>query len=45
MADATVLERLGHTVDYPKGQTCCGQPPFNTSMWDEYRAQPMRSGL
>jgi len=32
MADATVLERLGHTVDYPKGQTCCGQPPFNTGM-------------
>ncbi len=37
MAAATVLERLGHTVDYPEGQTCCGQPPFNTGMWDESR--------
>ena len=24
-----VLERLGHTVEYPPGQTCCGQPAFN----------------
>lgn len=37
MAAATVLERLGHTVDYPEGQTCCGQPPFNTGMWNEAR--------
>ncbi|MGW6914306.1 (Fe-S)-binding protein [Kitasatospora sp. NPDC054939] len=25
-----VLERLGHTVDFPTGQTCCGQLHFNT---------------
>jgi L-lactate dehydrogenase complex protein LldE len=24
-----VLERLGHTVDYPLDFHCCGQPPFN----------------
>ncbi|WP_413471404.1 heterodisulfide reductase-related iron-sulfur binding cluster [Streptomyces sp. MB09-02B] len=25
-----VLERLGHTVEFPRGQTCCGQMHFNT---------------
>ncbi|CAL9358717.1 Fe-S oxidoreductase [Streptomyces sp. DH-12] len=25
-----VLERLGHTVDFPREQTCCGQMHFNT---------------
>ncbi|GAA0698561.1 (Fe-S)-binding protein [Kitasatospora atroaurantiaca] len=25
-----VLERLGHTVDFPQEQTCCGQMHFNT---------------
>jgi L-lactate dehydrogenase complex protein LldE len=25
-----VLERLGHTVDFPVGQTCCGQMHWNT---------------
>lgn len=25
-----VLERLGHTVDFPTGQTCCGQMHYNT---------------
>jgi L-lactate dehydrogenase complex protein LldE len=25
-----VLERLGHSVDFPKGQTCCGQMHYNT---------------
>ena len=32
-----VLERLGHTVDYPLGVTCCGQPPFNSGYWPEAR--------
>jgi L-lactate dehydrogenase complex protein LldE len=32
-----VLERLGHTIDYPQAQTCCGQPPFNSGYWDEAR--------
>lgn len=25
-----VLERLGHTVDFPAGQTCCGQMHYNS---------------
>jgi len=32
-----VLEDLGHQVDFPEGQSCCGQPPFNTGYWDEAR--------
>lgn len=32
-----VLERLGCTVDYPKGQTCCGQPACNAGFQDEAR--------
>ena len=30
-----VLERLGHTVDFPAGQTCCGQMHANTGYRDE----------
>ncbi len=30
-----VLERLGHAVDFPAGQTCCGQMHVNTGYWDE----------
>lgn len=29
-AVVSVLERLGHTVDFPTEQTCCGQMHFNT---------------
>jgi L-lactate dehydrogenase complex protein LldE len=29
-ATVTVLERLGHRVDFPAGQTCCGQMHVNT---------------
>ncbi|HET7579147.1 MAG TPA: (Fe-S)-binding protein [Bacillales bacterium] len=25
-----ILERLGCEVDFPKGQTCCGQPAYNS---------------
>src|ERR1700712_2553527 len=25
-----VLERLGHSVDFPRDQTCCGQMHYNT---------------
>jgi L-lactate dehydrogenase complex protein LldE len=32
-----VFERLGHSVHYPEGQTCCGQPPFNSGYWDQAR--------
>lgn len=30
LATVEVLERLGVEVDYPDGQTCCGQPMANT---------------
>ena len=30
-----MLERLGHTVDFPAGQTCCGQMHVNTGYWTE----------
>lgn len=33
-----VLERLGFEVDFPQGQTCCGQPAFNTGYTEEARA-------
>ena len=32
-----ILERLGHQVDYPSGQTCCGQPAFNSGYFQEAR--------
>lgn len=32
-----ILERLGHTIDYPEEITCCGQPSFNSGYWDETR--------
>jgi L-lactate dehydrogenase complex protein LldE len=38
MAVVTVLERLGLTVEFPGGQTCCGQPAFNAGFTDEARA-------
>ncbi len=37
-----LFERLGHEVDYPERQTCCGQPPFNSGFWDEARAVAMK---
>ena len=30
-----VLERLGHTVEFPAGQTCCGQMHWNTGYQEE----------
>ena len=30
IATTRLLERLGHTVDFPEAQTCCGQMHFNT---------------
>jgi L-lactate dehydrogenase complex protein LldE len=32
-----VLRRLGYIVDFPEGQTCCGQPAFNTGYWNDAR--------
>jgi len=36
-ATVTVLERLGHTVEFPRAQTCCGQMHVNTG----YQAQAL----
>ena len=30
-----LLERLGHEVVFPEGQTCCGQMHYNTGYRDE----------
>ena len=30
-----VLERLGHTVEFPGELACCGQPAFNSGYWAE----------
>ncbi len=30
IATVRLLERLGHTVEFPEAQTCCGQMHFNT---------------
>lgn len=38
IATLELLERLGCQVEYPPGQTCCGQPLANTGM--EKAAQP-----
>jgi L-lactate dehydrogenase complex protein LldE len=32
-----VLERAGVMVEFPQGQTCCGQPAFNAGLWKEAR--------
>ena len=42
-AVVTVLERLGHQVDFPAGQACCGQMHFNTGYRRE--AVPMVRGF
>jgi L-lactate dehydrogenase complex protein LldE len=38
VAIVNVLRRLGVEVDVPADQTCCGQPAFNTGLFDEARA-------
>ena len=37
LAMAEVLERIGCSVDFPRGQTCCGQPAFNSGYQEEAR--------
>jgi len=39
LAVVRVLERLGVAVDYPAGQTCCGQPAWNAGALED--ARPM----
>lgn len=38
-ATVQLLRRLGHEVDFPKAQTCCGQPFFNSGFVDYARQQ------
>ena len=38
-ATVRVLRRLGVDVDFPRGQTCCGQPAFNSGFWSQ--AKPL----
>jgi L-lactate dehydrogenase complex protein LldE len=38
VATVTLLRRLGVAVDFPKAQTCCGQPHFNSGYHDDARA-------
>jgi L-lactate dehydrogenase complex protein LldE len=37
IAITELLERLGYQVDFPKAQTCCGQPAFNSGYTEEAR--------
>ena len=37
MATVKVLERFGVEVDFPEGQTCCGQPMANTGLTEQTR--------
>ncbi|AHC19853.1 MULTISPECIES: (Fe-S)-binding protein [Paenibacillus] len=36
-AMARLLVRYGVQLDFPKVQTCCGQPSYNSGYWDETR--------
>lgn len=36
-ATVEVLEYLGCQIDFPEGQTCCGQPAFNGGDWEASR--------
>jgi L-lactate dehydrogenase complex protein LldE len=37
IAITQVLERLGYQVEFPKAQTCCGQPAFNSGYPEQAR--------
>ena len=37
-ATVRLLSRLGVAVDFPRAQTCCGQPHFNSGYHDDARA-------
>ncbi len=42
LATVEILERLGVEVDYPAGQTCCGQPMANTGCVEQARPLALR---
>ena len=37
-----ILRKLGHEVDCPTEQTCCGQPALNSGFLDEARSVAAR---
>ena len=37
LATVDLLERVGASIEYPEGQTCCGQPMANTGCQDAAR--------
>ncbi len=39
IATVNLLRRLGHTIDFPAAQTCCGQPMYNSGYADLAREQ------
>lgn len=43
VAAVRLLRALGVEVDFPKEQTCCGQPAFNAGHWREARALARRT--
>jgi L-lactate dehydrogenase complex protein LldE len=38
-----VLNRAGVLVEFPAGQTCCGQPAYNAGYWVEARKMALRT--
>ena len=38
-ATVELLEKYGCEVDFPEGQTCCGQPSYNSG----YKKETMKS--
>ena len=40
-----LLEQLGHSVEFPQGQTCCGQMHFNTGCRPETLPMVFRGGF
>lgn len=47
IAMVRILEKLGHTIEFPEELACCGQPPFNSGYWPEARkmARPVLQRL
>lgn len=42
-ATVGLLRRLGHEIDFPSAQTCCGQPLFNSGFAELARQQAMHT--
>ncbi|QSX32803.1 (Fe-S)-binding protein [Shewanella avicenniae] len=42
IATLELLEKLGHQVILPKGQTCCGQPMTNSGCFNEARSTVLK---